>query len=207
MCIYLRNLLYTLITVSLHITTTLGSISADSIFVYFSAQQASNDVLISFTIRGGVTCQGVQVMRSSDNINFVSIYDIQGVCGNLSFDETYNWTDATPHQNQNNYYRVDLGSLGISSDIITVPFIKYNGSGYHMFPNPCKNDCRIYFSNANHAPHQYIIFDGTGSVVYSGETDGDEIYVDSNLLSSGIYRFIVYQNSESRFNGNFVYLE
>ena len=92
---------------------------------------------------------------------------------------------------QNPVPLVDLGSLGISSDVITVPFIKYNGSGFHMFPNPCKNDCRIYFSNANHTLHQYIIFNGTGSVVYSGETDDNEIYVDSNLLSSSSQQNII----------------
>ena len=203
----LTRYLYLILLVFVLPSTSSGSGSSDTLFTFFSGTQASQSVLISFTIRGGVTCQGIQIMRSTDRVNYVQVYEIQGVCGNPTFDESYNWTDESPVPNQYNYYRIDLGSLGLSSDIITVKYIGYNNDGFHMFPNPCSNSCKIYFSNASRSPHQYIIYDSLGKVVATGETDSDEIMVDSNQLTSGIFRFVVYVNSEPRFNGKFVYLE
>ena len=186
---------------------TFGSGPADTLFTFFSGSQASQSVLISFTIRGGVTCQGIQIMRSIDKINYVQVHEIQGVCGNPTFDESYNWTDESPAPNQYNYYKIDLGSLGLSSGVITVKYIGYNSDGFHMFPNPCSEACNIYFSNSSRSLHQYIIYDSLGRVIITGETDSDEIQIDSNNLNSGIFRFVVYVNSEPRFNGKFVYLE
>jgi len=92
----------------------------DTIFRSLSATQVDEGVLINFTILGGITCSGVKIERSSDGILFYEIYEIPGVCGGLTSDQSYSYTDNFPLNTNVSYYRLDLGSLGLYSDIISI---------------------------------------------------------------------------------------
>jgi hypothetical protein len=180
---------------------------ADTVFSFFGGQQSDNGILISFTIKGGVTCQGVQIKHSTDGSTFTEIHEFVGVCGNPSFDESYYYTHGSPRANGINYYRIDLGSLGISSDVIKVEYIGYNDEGYHIFPNPVNESSTIYFTNPGHTLHQYVIVSSTGQVVFTGETTDDRINIPGTEYAPGVYRFVVYRLSERRFSGQFVRIE
>lgn len=180
------------------------AVPADTVFTFLGAQQSSDGVLISFTIKGGVTCQGVQVMHSTDSINFFEVHEIPGICGSPVFDESYTYTHDSPNVNTINYYRIDLGSLGITSSIITVKYIGYNDAGYTIFPNPVNEFSKIYFTNPGHTLHQYAIVSSKGDVVFTGETTDKWIDIPGIDLTPGIYRFIVYRLSERRFSGQFL---
>ncbi len=177
---------------------------ADTIFSFLGAQQADDGVLISFTIKGGVTCQGVQIKHSTDGNTFSEIQEFAGVCGSPSFDESYYFTHGSPKENSINYYRIDLGSLGLTSSVIKVEYIGYNSEGYHIFPNPVSESSNIYFTNPGHTLHQYVVVSSRGDIVFTGETTEDRINISGRDLSAGVYRFIVYRLSERRFSGQFV---
>ena len=58
----------------------------------FSAVQVETKVQLNFTIKAGNTCNGIEIFRSPDSVNFSLIGDIQGVCG------------STDRKGDNNFY-------------------------------------------------------------------------------------------------------
>ena len=82
---------------------------------YFSANLGDNDVYLSWEIMGGGQCNGIQILRSTDSLNYVEIGDVQGVCGSPDFAQQYDFTDESPVENSINYYRLELGVQGFSS--------------------------------------------------------------------------------------------
>ena len=46
----------------------------------FDIDQSNGKVLLAWTIKSGSVCNGMQIFRSKDSVNFVLIEDIQGVC-------------------------------------------------------------------------------------------------------------------------------
>ncbi len=169
----------------------------DTIFRSFSVAAVNDGVLINFTIFKGITCTGVQIERSTDNINFTEIFEFAGVCGAINTEESYTFLDETPVNNQPSYYRLDLGSIGLYSETISVKFINYSDEGVTVFPNPCSNNCTIYFSNPNQSEFQLLFFDRMGKLVLEETTTSDRWESGSKQISAGIYFFqILYAGSE-----------
>ncbi|MBK7247105.1 MAG: hypothetical protein IPI05_05505 [Flavobacteriales bacterium] len=52
-----------------------------------------NGVLVNWTIHGGSTCDGQDVERSTDSVNFVMVHRIQGICGSSESSTPYTWFD------------------------------------------------------------------------------------------------------------------
>src|SRR5437870_3891883 len=87
---------------------------AQTLLPVFEAIQVENRVQLNFTISAGNTCNGIQIFRSPDAVNFIEIGDIQGVCGSSDRSESYFFIDQAPLKNKTNYYRLQLGTLGSS---------------------------------------------------------------------------------------------
>jgi hypothetical protein len=60
------------------------SAKSQTILSDFDIDQSNGKVLLAWTIKSGSICNGMQIYRSKDSIDFVLIEDIQGVCGSLS---------------------------------------------------------------------------------------------------------------------------
>lgn len=161
------------------------SAQADTIFANFSGQQAGDEVVIYFTVRGGIQCTDVRLERSTDQQNFQVIYELPGVCGNPTKDESYILTDNSPTANTSNYYRLEMGSLGIYSATIDVDFFKFTSGEIIIQPNPC-TQCSIYFPNRRRENCSISLYDYHGKQILQS-TSSDETYQLSNITSSGIY--------------------
>lgn len=123
-----------------------GFAQQDSIFGFFSVQQETNKVVVFLTINGGIQCSGLQVKRSTDSINFVLVHEFPGICGSPGADESYVWVDENPTKNTVNYYRLEVGNLGIVSDFRSVFFQYFESDKLLITPNPC-NECTVRFPN------------------------------------------------------------
>ena len=161
------------------------SAQADTVFANFSGQQAGDEVVIYFTVRGGIQCTDVRLERSTDQQNFQVIYELPGFCGNPTKDESYILTDNSPIANTSNYYRLEMGSLGIYSAIIDVDFFKYTSGEIIIQPNPC-TQCSIYFPNRRRENCSISLYDYHGKQILQSSSN-NETYQLSTITSSGIY--------------------
>lgn len=161
------------------------SAQADTVFANFSGQQAGDEVVIYFTVRGGIQCTDVRLERSTDQQNFQVIYELPGVCGNPTKDESYILTDNSPAANTSNYYRLEMGSLGIYSAIIDVDFFKFTSGEIIIQPNPC-TQCSIYFPNRRRENCSISLYDYHGRNILQS-TSSDETYQLTAITSSGVY--------------------
>jgi hypothetical protein len=169
---------------------------SQSILANFDIDLSQGKVLLSWTIKSGNTCSGMQIYRSQDSINFTVIEDIQGVCGNLSSPVSYTYTDHTPILNSINYYKIDLGGQEISP-ILNIEVINVLSNSYLLRPNPVSGASDLYFENDNQNEVVLKVFDDFGDVIYLEETQTNKFTLDSTSFSSGMYYFSL-ENQKTR---------
>ncbi|MBL7924952.1 MAG: hypothetical protein JNL88_12195 [Bacteroidia bacterium] len=133
----------------------------DSLFTVFNVQQSDNKIILFFTVRGGIQCSGVRIQRSGDGILFEDVYEFPGVCGSPSSDESYLWHDPSPLRNRLNYYRLEVGSLGLFSELKTVYFYDFQSGQLFVQTNPC-SDCLIRFPNERAEACEISFFSADG---------------------------------------------
>jgi len=178
----------------------------DTIFRTFNLTQTDNGVLISFTIRGGITCSGVKIERSDDGTKYSEVYEFAGVCGSLNTDESYTYTDTQPLINQTAWYRLDLGSLGLYSGTRTIRYIQYNSSGLVVFPTPCRDDCEVFFSNPREIEHEAVLYDRSGKTISREFISENRWKPGTTSLPGGIYFFRILRDGEIRHSGKLLIL-
>lgn len=172
----------------------------------FDIDQSNGKVLLAWTIKSGSVCNGMQIFRSKDSVNFVLIEDIQGVCGDLSSSVSYTYTDQTPILNNYNYYKINFGGLE-DSNILGIEVINILSNSYLLKPNPVTGASDLYFENDNQSEVVLKVFDDFGDVIYIEETQANKFTLDSTSFSSGIYYFSL-ENKTTRnvINGKAVIL-
>ena len=157
---------------------------------HFFASEKEGEVILSWEIVAGSTCNGIQIYRSTDGLSFSQIGDIPGICGNISFAQDYIFTDLNGVKNKTNFYKLRLGSNGYSP-VISVEIIDIDKNGYLIRPNPITESSRIYFSNETFTESLISIYDLKGIVVYSNITQNDFFSIDGSHFNSGIYIFSI----------------
>lgn len=172
----------------------------------FDIDQSDGKVLLAWTIKSGSVCNGMQIFRSKDSVNFVLIEDIQGVCGDLSSSVSYTYTDQTPILNNYNYYKINFGGLE-DSNILGIEVINILSNSYLLKPNPVTGASDLYFENDNQSEVVLKVFDDFGDVIYLKETQANKFTLDSTSFSSGMYYFSL-ENKTTRnvINGKAVIL-
>jgi hypothetical protein len=177
--------------------------SQETILDRFQAKVNNRQVLLSWTIEQGSTCNGIAITRSSDSLNFTEIGDIEGVCGSISEPVNYSFTDINPITNRKNYYRLELGDVG-SSKIISIEVIALNNEGFYAFPNPGTLNTRIYFSNAQLQRAELELFSVNGSKTSEIFSDQDFFDVDLTGFNAGLYLFLIYTQNNKPVSGKIV---
>jgi len=172
----------------------------------FDIDQSDGKVLLAWTIKSGSVCNGMQIFRSKDSVDFVLIEDIQGVCGDLSSSVSYTYTDQTPILNNYNYYKINFGGLE-DSNILGIEVINILSNSYLLKPNPVTGVSDLYFENDNQSEVVLKVFDDFGDVIYLKETQANKFTLDSTSFSSGMYYFSL-ENKTTRnvINGKAVIL-
>jgi hypothetical protein len=174
----------------------LGFAQQDSIFSFFNAQQENNKVVVFLTIKGGVQCSGLQVQRSTDSINFIQVHEFPGICGSPGANESYVWVDDFPVRNTINYYRLEIGNLGIVSDLRSVFFQYFESDKLLITPNPCE-DCTVRFPNDKREKVQIQIFSYDGQFLLEEETSSNFYSLkDFDLQGSIFLVSILYENGK-----------
>lgn len=159
----------------------------------FDVFEASGKVYINCVISSGSTCNGIDVLRSEDSVNFISVGHIGGVCGSSSEPVTYNFIDENPIKNKLIYYKLELGGYGYTN-ILSVQIIDTKEFGFQIRPNPTSESAIIYFQNSTNTEHTLSILNNLGILVLSEKTNQNFFFLDLYHLPAGIYPFSISGN-------------
>ena len=152
----------------------------------YDAISANNQVQITCIISSGSTCNGINVLRSSDSLNYSSIGNIGGVCGNSNSPITYQFTDSVPLLNIPNYYKLELGGFGFTQ-VVSVTIRKIKENQLQILPNPANIIANIHFENSKREKHILYLFDTSGALIFTNQTNDTFFEVNTSNLITGVY--------------------
>lgn len=169
-----------------------------------TASEFNGKVLLTWAIKQGNTCNGIQILRSIDSVNFSPIGSINGVCGSTLEEVPYEFTDVSPIKNTINYYRLSLGGIGFSW-IVNAEVIDVSANNYLLRPNPISDSSELYFPNDAKNQIELKVYNSSGQEVLSQFTIEEKIILYKTDFASGVHFFILFdQIKNSKIKGRFV---
>lgn len=181
-----------------------GHLHAQVTMGRFSAQRYQDKIVLSWDIKAGSFCNGIDIERSTDGIGFTRVGDIAGVCGDPDFDITYQYLDEHPVHNAVNYYRLLLGNQDYS-DTVFVQFIQFD-SEWKIFPSPASSSSILVLKNPPTGAFILKIWDNNGRIMHElPESYGEQISLSTITLQTGAYHFSIEQNGKRQLTGSFVW--
>lgn len=95
----------------------------------FSAAQISrNQVALDWVVGPGNTCADLLLEMSTDSVNYTVVYDYPGICGDVTFSQSYQYIHQSEECNGKRYYRLISGS-GVIFAQTQLNFICYGSNG------------------------------------------------------------------------------
>ncbi len=165
---------------SLHAKAQVNSI------VNFYATQINKIVYMSFTIKQGNTCADTQIQRSADSITFNTIGIIPGICGSITTDESYSFSDSLPLYGQINYYRIYLGNQG-SSYVVKVEVSPLSELPLIVYPNPSSDFTTVQLDQSLGKNYQITVFDLFGKKMIEPARFFSPYFLSTHQWVSGNY--------------------
>jgi hypothetical protein len=176
----------------------------EDVIEYLNASEFNGKVLLSWSIMQGNTCNGIQILHSTDSINFSQISSIEGICGSTQQSISYSFTDLSPEKNANNYYRLQLGGLGFSS-IVSVEVIDLGMNTSIVRPNPLSKTSELLFDNEANFEVFISVYSSSGVLVNMQSTVSEQILLEKSKYTAGLYHYVLTSEESGVFGtGKFV---
>ena len=176
----------------------------EDVIEYLNASEFNGKVLLSWSIMQGNTCNGIQVLHSTDSINFSQISSIEGICGSTQQSISYSFTDLSPEKNVNNYYRLQLGGLGFSW-IVSVEVIDLGMNTSIVRPNPLSKTSELLFDNEANFEVFISVYSSSGVLVNMQSTVSEQILLEKSKYTAGLYHYVLTSEESGVFGkGKFV---
>lgn len=167
----------------------LSSAQNESVVLYFEAEEFNSNVRLNWTISQGNTCNGIDLFRSSDGINYTKIGNIEGICGSTSASTDYSFTDLFPEKNSLNYYRLGLGGFGYSY-IVQIEIIDIGPNTYQIRPQPINENGVLLFKNDSGKTAELKVYNTQGNIVGEYSTNDEKFELEELIrLPGGLYHF------------------
>lgn len=160
-------------------------------------------ILVAWTMQAGSTCDGSEVLRSTNGVDFTAVHRIDGICGDAALDVPFSWMDETPPEFSTLSYRIKLGNEGFTS-IKSVDFTQLTSSQQRFFPTPMRDEATLLLNVPASARVDLLIFDMGGRMVWEREgLVGREHRIALPGVRAGVYGYVA--RTEGRtFQGRFV---
>jgi hypothetical protein len=176
----------------------------EDVIEYLNASEFNGKVLLSWSIMQGNTCNGIQILHSTDSINFSQISSIEGICGSTQQSISYSFTDLSPEKNANNYYRLQLGGLGFSW-IVSVEVIDLGMNTSIVRPNPLSKTSELLFDNEANFEVFISVYSSSGVLVNMQSTVSEQILLEKSKYTAGLYHYVLTSEESGVFGkGKFV---
>lgn len=159
-----------------------------TIIDFFTVYELNGKVLLSWQINSGSTCNGIQILRSTDYSNFYEIGEIAGICGSSQEAINYNYTDNSPHTNQLSFYKLELGGFG-ASETLEIEVLDIPQDKVIIRPHPVKNSTKIYFTNPKSKVFKISIYDSLGNKIHIDTTKENYFNIGALNLNKGAHFF------------------
>ena len=157
----------------------------------FKIFQVNQAVFLNFILSKGSSCNGFNVLHSTDSVNFKVIHEDPTICGTSNADEAKNWMHANPIINQLNYYKIQLNP-GEMSPVNRIFVNQTNKPNIVLFPNPISTDhdfLTIKILGTESLEFDGFIYNQFGNYVLKIENQSTIINstIKINELSNGLY--------------------
>ncbi|WP_258541151.1 T9SS type A sorting domain-containing protein [Parvicella tangerina] len=164
----------------------------------FELLEVQNGIFVNWEIDSGYTCQGVDILRSDDGVDFYEVGHISGVCGSLSKSVAYSFLDDSPSPGITNHYRLKLNGKGYT-EILSLFYQSVPDQGVLVFPNPSLDrNVTVKYANPNQEKMQIEIYDINGHLVFRQISATNEVRINLGAYQSGAYIVRVSSQEESR---------
>ncbi len=165
--------------------------SQDSLLNYFIVSETpQNTLLLRWEIKSGNTCNGIEILHSTNDTLFEVLETIEGICGSSVVSTPFQWKHLSPVSNRINYYKLRLGS-GFAGESISVFFVETNNDGYFLYPNPADDQIKIYFKNDDLFESRINLINQSGQIVQTTWVNSGNWEPDITNLPTGIYIFSI----------------
>ncbi len=157
----------------------------------FKIFQVNQAVFLNFILSKGSSCNGFNVLHSTDSLNFKVIHEDPTICGTSNADEAKNWTHVNPIINQLNYYKIQLNP-GEMSPVNRIFVNQTNKPNIVLFPNPISTDhdfLTIKILGTESLAFDGFIYNQFGNYVLKIENQStiSNSTIKINELSNGLY--------------------
>lgn len=167
----------------------------------FALYANEKTVILGWSLDSGATCNGIEILRSVDTVNFMKVGEIPGVCGSSSAVTSYTFTDCCPELNRTNYYRLKLGLSQYSA--IRAIYLDYVESG-SVLVKTGEGVVTFRFNNSQNESYTLRIFNEHGREVFKVENLHDEqVSVDQGDFPNGTY-FYRFEGGGNLYKGKIV---
>jgi len=179
--------------------SVLFSKGQDPVLNYFNANNTGNNILLTWEIKGGNTCIGINILRSTDGIVFQQIGEVEGVCGSVDFAVAYSFTDNNPEKNAWNYYKIELVNAGFSE--ISKAYFLSETASYAITQDYSAQQFTVIFRNPQSEEAILSIFTVDGRKLHSSTTYSDRFIIDYSTLKAGMLVFVIHRQNKSSISG------
>jgi hypothetical protein len=164
-----------------------AQVTSDPYLEHFSiGKDERGHVFLHWVMRPGTTCEGINVMRSTNGMDYALIHEIPGICGGPSTSISYDYVDEMPVANYTNHYRLELGNIGTTA-VRSIDVIALNKEGFSMRPSPLVDNGRIYFNNPRQAQCRLSLTNMNGITVHELTTNDEFFALEGVHYQPGMY--------------------
>lgn len=172
----------------------------------FSAVASHGKVLLNWSIEAGSTCNGTDILRSTDNVNFKEIGNIVGICGDPSFRSNYSFIDNSPEKNKTNYYKLRFPPSEFTFSI-AVDVLDFGSDRYIIRTNPVQQIEKLYFRDTGGDEAELTLIDMKGIHSKKYTTTLNYFLVDPGFLENGLYYFSITSGLHDPILGKFIIVQ
>jgi len=150
--------------------------------------EVDKKVRISITFEAGTSCDGIQIFRSQDGIDFKEIGEIPGICGDPEFSKSFFFVDENPVKNTPSFYQVVYGRK-IKSEIKTIQLIQPGDAGFLSRYLPDLQSLEVLFKNPQKERYEIFVYGQNGNLIFNASSTESSFLLPSYKIPSGWYVF------------------
>lgn len=155
---------------------------------YFFAAANNNKAYLRWSMSAGNVCNGIDIFRSTDGINYNKIGEIFGVCGSNDSSQAFEYIDDSPIVNKTNYYRLTFGGRSHTHDASVYVLAE---NSIILYPNPTFNTSTLRFSNSSGESSTLNVYDLAGRLITTGNTSGNNYKLETSAWHTGLYILVL----------------